>query len=272
MLNNTNFGSRMKLTVIGAGNMGGSIAKGLVRSGALEAENITCADRSGQTLENFAKEGYNVNITQDNNQAVKNADIVIFAVKPWILESAVSEVKDNLDYSKQIVISIAAGKGLDELDRIFDKNGRTPELFYLIPNIAVEVGSGMFFYCTKNASQESRDTIQGMFSKMGFAMQTEERLMSAGTALSSCGIAYVFRYIRAQVEGGVEMGFYPKDAQRIVLQTMKGAVDLMLAHNSHPEQEVDKVTTPGGITIKGLNAMEEAGFTNAVIKGLKAGK
>ncbi|MCQ2058959.1 MAG: pyrroline-5-carboxylate reductase [Bacteroidaceae bacterium] len=262
----------MKLTLIGAGNMGGSLAKGFVQSGALKAEDITCADRSEQTLSSFAKEGYNVNITQDNKAAVKGADIVIFAVKPWILENAVAEVKDCLDYTKQTIISIAAGKGLDELDRIFNKDGKTPELFYLIPNIAVEVGSGMFFYCTKNASQKSIDTVQDLFSQMGYAMHTEERLMSAGTALSSCGIAYVFRYIRAQVEGGVEMGFYPKDAQRIVLQTMKGAVDLMLAHNSHPEQEVDKVTTPGGITIKGLNAMEEAGFTNAVIKGLKAGK
>lgn len=262
----------MKITLIGAGNMGGSIARGLVKSGVLNAQDITCADRSQETLDNFAKEGYNVNTTQDNNAAVKGADIVIFAVKPWILENAVAEVKNSLDYSKQTVISIAAGKGLDELDRIFNKEGRTPELFYLIPNIAVEVGSGMFFYCTKNASQKSKDTVQELFSKMGFAMLTEERLMSAGTALSSCGIAYVFRYIRAQIEGGVEMGFYPKDAQRIVLQTMKGAVDLMLAHNSHPEQEVDKVTTPGGITIKGLNAMEEAGFTNAIIKGLKAGR
>ncbi len=89
-------------------------------------------------------------------------------------------------------------------------------------------------------------------------------------SLSSCGIAYAFRYIRAAMEGGVEMGIYPHVAKEVVLQTLRGAIDLIEANNSHPEVEIDKVTTPGGITIKGLNEMEAQGFTNAVIKGLKA--
>ena len=262
----------MKITIIGAGNMGGAIARGFATRKVFAAKDITCCDRSDATLEKLVKDVPGIGISKDNTQAVEGADIVLFAVKPWIMTSAVEEVKEAIDYKKQLIISIAAGVGTEKLAQLFDKGGVLPQIVYLIPNIAVEVGAGVFFYCTANATKKSLDLVQKLFSQVGFAKQVEEKQMSAGTALASCGIAYVFRYIRANVEGGVEMGFYPKDAQEIVLGTIKGAVELLQAHGTHPEQEVDKVTTPGGITIKGLNAMEEAGFTNAVIKGLKAGK
>ena len=263
----------MKITIIGAGNMGGAFAKGLSKGTFFAPSDITCVDRSLDTLKSIVESVPGIKTSSDNKEAVKNADIVLFAVKPWILESAVEEVKFCLDYSKQIIISIAAGIGLERLHEIFMKADKTlTSIFYMIPNVAVEVKSGVFFYATKNATVTQVSTVQKFLSEIGYAKLVEEKLMTAGTALSSCGIAYVFRYIRANIEGGVEMGFYPKDAQEIVLNTIKGAVELMLAHGSHPEEEVDKVTTPGGITIKGLNAMEEAGFTNAVIKGLKAGK
>jgi pyrroline-5-carboxylate reductase len=109
-----------------------------------------------------------------------------------------------------------------------------------------------------------------MFAELGKAFLVPESQLNAMMALSSCGIAFAFRYIRAAMEGGVEMGVYPHIAKEAVLQTLKGAVELIEANNSHPEVEIDKVTTPGGITIKGLNEMEAQGFTNAVIKGLKA--
>ena len=264
--------TNMKITIIGAGNMGGAIARGFAAKNVFAAKDITCCDRSDATLDGLKKDVPGIGISKDNANAVKGADIVLFAVKPWILPSAVEEVKSALDYKKQLIISIAAGVGLDRLAELFDKGADKPQVVYLIPNIAVEVGAGVFFYCSNTASKDNLNLIQKLFGQVGFAKQVEEKQMTAGTALASCGIAYVFRYIRANVEGGVEMGFYPKDAQEIVLGTIKGAVELLLAHGSHPEQEVDKVTTPGGITIKGLNAMEEAGFTNAVIKGLKAGK
>lgn len=262
----------MKITIIGAGNMGGAIARGLAAGKVFAVSDITCCDRCDTTLDGLRKDVPGIGISKDNSLAVKGADIVLFAVKPWILPAAAAEVRDSLDYGKQLIISIAAGVGLEKLAELFNRNGSLPEMVYLIPNIAVEVGAGVFFYCSANASQASLALVQDIFGKVGIAKQVEEKQMAAGTALASCGIAYVFRYIRANVEGGVEMGFYPKDAQDIVLGTIKGAVELLQAHGTHPEQEVDKVTTPGGITIKGLNAMEEAGFTNAVIKGLKAGR
>ena len=263
----------MKITIIGAGNMGGALARGFVAGKVFAANDIICCDRCDDTLDALKKDLPGIGVSKDNPKAVQKADIVLFAVKPWILPAAAAEVKDFLDYKRQLIISIGAGVGTAKLAEIFIRqDGSLPELIYLIPNIAVEVGAGVFLYCTANDKAESLALVQKLFSKVGFAKQIEEKQIEAGTALASCGLAYAFRYIRASMEGGVEMGIYPKDAQEIVLATIKGAVELLQAHGTHPEQEIDKVTTPGGITIKGLNTMEESGFTNAVIKGLKAGK
>ncbi len=148
----------------------------------------------------------------------------------------------------------------------------TPTIFRIMPNTAIEVMSSMTFVSARNASKEQTDLIIHIFNELGNAMLVEERLMGAGTALASSGIAFALRYIRAAIEGGVELGFYPKQAQEIVVHTVKGAVDLLLENKSNPEMEIDKVTTPGGITIKGLNEMELSGFTSSVIRGLKASK
>ena len=121
------------------------------------------------------------------------------------------------------------------------------------------------------AGRHDIETMEQLFGQVGQCILTEERLLAAGTTLASCGIAYAMRYVRASVEGGVEIGFRADDALQIVLQTVKGAVSLLQATGHHPETEIDKVTTPGGVTIKGLNEMERAGFTSAVIRGLKAG-
>ena len=130
----------------------------------------------------------------------------------------------------------------------------------------------MTLIASHHASKEQEQLMLDIFNEMGLAMLIPEKQMAATTALTSCGIAYAMRYLRAAMEGGVELGFYPKDAQQVVMQTMKGAVELLLAHGTHPETEIDRVTTPGGITIKGLNAMEESGFTASVIDGLRASK
>ena len=130
----------------------------------------------------------------------------------------------------------------------------------------------MTFVSSCNATHEQEELVVNLFNELGSAMLIEENLMTAGTALASSGIAFAMRYIRASSEGGVELGFYPDQAKEIVLKTVKGAVDLLLANKSNPETEIDKVTTPGGITIRGLNEMELAGFTPSVIRGLKASK
>jgi pyrroline-5-carboxylate reductase len=215
-------------------------------------------------------------ISTNNIEAVKEANIIIIAVKPWRVESVINEIKYSLKYDKQIIVSIAAGIPFDRLNEFLDKESNleygTPSVFRVIPNTAIEVCSSMTFVSSCNASDEQEDLIVNLFNELGSAMLIEEQLMTAGTALASSGIAFAMRYIRASTEGGVELGFYPNQAKEIVLKTVKGAVDLLIANQSNPETEIDKVTTPGGITIKGLNEMELSGFTSSVIRGLKASK
>ena len=190
----------------------------------------------------------------------------------WLLEQVIEEIKEELDYGKQTLIICAAGIKASQIKTWLDKGDNAlPAFFLVIPNTAIAVKASMTFIVPVGASTDEIRTVSRIFDELGESIITEERLLGAGTTLASCGIAYAMRYIRAASEGGVELGFRAADAQRIVQQTVKGAVDLLQANDTHPEQEIDKVTTPGGLTIKGLNEMEHAGFTSAVVRGLKAG-
>ena len=267
----------MRISIIGSGNIGGAIARGLAKGTMFKASDITCTAQSDETLEKMRKIDPDFILTHDNVEAARNADIIIIAVKPWRVEMIIDEIKSVLDFEKQIIVSVAAGVTFDLLNTYLTKNTdfdclATPTIFRIMPNTAIEVMSSMTFVSARNASKEQTDLIIHIFNELGNAMLVEERLMGAGTALASCGIAFALRCIRAAIEGGVELGFYPKQAQEIVVHTVKGAVDLLLENKSNPEMEIDKVTTPGGITIKGLNEMELSGFTSSVIRGLKASK
>jgi pyrroline-5-carboxylate reductase len=138
--------------------------------------------------------------------------------------------------------------------------------------MARAVGESMSLISSKNASSEQQDLLVKIFDEMGKAVVIDESKLADGLALTSCGIAHFFRHVRAAMLAGVEMGFHSKEAQDLIVHTMKGAAELLLQTGANPEEEIDKVTTPGGITIKGLNEMEANGFSNAVIKGLKASK
>ncbi len=258
----------MKIAIIGAGNMGGATARGLAQSQHVNAKDISISNPSKGKLDAIKAEFPEINITQDNMECVKDADMVILAVKPWKVEEVACEIATHLKNGNVIVGSMAAGTSTEKIETIF---GQHP-IYTIIPNTAIAVRQSMTFIARKNTTPEMDNEILTIFKELGEAMIIEERLMGAGMALASCGIAYAMRYVRAATEGGVELGMYAKDAQHIVEQTLLGAVELLRANNSHPEAEIDRVTTPGGITIRGLNAMEENGFTNSVIKGLKASK
>lgn len=250
--------------------MGGAIAEGLAKCNAIGPDCLTVADPDKNRLKHFA--ALDIFATQDNRTAAKIADIVMVVVKPWLAEQVIKDIKTVLDYNKQTLITVCAGLSADNLKKWLDKGNNTlPQSFLVIPNIAIAVLSSMTFIVPVNATLERTRLVADLFNMTGSSLVTEERLLSAGTTLASCGIAYAMRYVRASTEGGIELGFNAADARNIVLQTVKGAVDLLLSNGNHPETEIDKVTTPGGLTIKGLNEMEHAGFTSAVIRGLKAG-
>ncbi|MBO7115839.1 MAG: pyrroline-5-carboxylate reductase [Prevotella sp.] len=256
----------MKIAMIGAGAMGGATVEGLIKSEYFKNEDITVADPSLQVVEKFAKQG--VSVTTDNQMAAQDADIVCVCVKPWLVEQVLKNIKDSLDPKKQLLIVIAAGVSSAKIKEWLPD---CPPLFLMIPNIAIAQLASMTFLVPVSATSEQTQLVKDIFNKMGKTIITDEQHLAAGTTLASCGIAYAMRYIRAASEGGVELGFKADEAKQIVMQTMKGAVKLLQASGLHPEAAIDLVTTPGGVTIKGLNEMEHAGFTSAVIRGLKAG-
>ncbi len=277
----------MKVTVIGAGNMGGALARGWAKAAAAEkvrvAEDVktgryheeslqlTVADCAQQALDALAAAFPSVRTSADNARAVRGADVVVVAVKPWLVEAVVAGIRDSIDFGRQVVCSIAAGVTTDRL-RTFFLDDESARLFYCIPNIAAEFRQSMNFVAAgRGASAEDVATVEALFRLTGDTKVCEERLVGPGMMMASCGIAYVMRFLRAQMEAGVEMGFYPKDALQIALQTMDGATALLRATGQHPEAAIDKVTTPGGTTVKGLNELDHAGFNSAVIRCLKAG-
>jgi len=256
-----------QIAIIGAGNMGGAIARGLSKGTLIQSKNIRVSDVSQANLDAITAFNPEIVVSNSNREIVKNADIVILAVKPWLVEIISEEIENLIDLKHQIIVSIAAGVDFSKMATHFNAEAT---LFRVIPNIAIDVLQSVSTISSYNASKEQEALIVSLFAELGKAFLVPETQLNAFMSLSSCGIAYAFRYIRAATEGGVEMGIYPNVAKEVVIQTLRGAIDLLEATGAHPEVEIDKVTTPGGITIKGLNEMEAQGFTNAVIKGLKA--
>lgn len=259
----------MKIAFIGAGNMGGAIIKGLYLSKVCKAEDLFIADASEKTLEGIKKLNKNIFTSTNNNDVVKSAEYVVIAVKPWLVETVLDGIKSSLNPKQHTVISIAAGINLKD---IAAQIGSDFTLFRLLPNTAMSLRESMTFVSSLNASAEQEQFIVDTFSQLGRAISIPESQMGAFTSVSSCGIAYALRYLRAATEGACELGIRPDIAQEVIAQTMIGAAQLILQNKSNAEAEIDKVTTPGGWTIKGLNAMEEYGFSNSVIKGIKANK
>lgn len=261
----------MKIAIIGAGNMGGALARGLAKGGIIPTSEIYISNPSTPKLETLKAEFAEINITTDNCTASRAADMVILAVKPWKVEAVLAEIKPVLNYSHQAVASMVGGLGVAQLSQWLDKgDGVLPATYLIMPNTAIATMSSMTFITSARSTQAMDSQLLDIFNELGKAMLIEESAMPAATSLASCGIAYALRYIRAAMEGGVELGIRAEEAKQIVMQTLRGAVDVLSANNTHPEAEIDRVTTPGGLTIKGLNAMEAAGFTHSVIEGLRA--
>lgn len=253
----------MKIAIIGAGNMGGATALGL--SSAFPEARITVTARHAETLEKFAACGLQTSL--DNAAAAREAEIVVLGVKPWLAQGVLQQLKGTL--SGKILVSLVAGVPADEM-RTWLAGSGLAGAYTVIPNLAIEYKESMSFILELSGTAETLRTVKMLFDAVGRSAVVDEKRLNAGMMLASCGTAFALRYVRAAAEGGVELGLYPKEAVEAALQTVKGAAVLLEARGTHPEAEIDRVTTPGGITIKGLNAMEEAGFTAAVIAGLKA--
>jgi pyrroline-5-carboxylate reductase len=255
----------MKVAIIGAGNMGGAIARGMAQGSLIRPVDITVSNPSEGKLRAIKEFNPQIKTTCNNQEAINEADLIILAVKPWFIKEVIEGL--TLQTEKQIIASVAAGIPFAEYEQWI---GEKATIFRIIPNTAISQMQSMTLLASHNASKEQEALLANIFNEMGVAMLIDEKQMGAATALTSCGIAYVLKYIQAAMQAGVEMGIYPKDAARMVAQSVKGAAELILTNESHPSVEIDKVTTPGGLTIKGINELEHGGFTSAIINAMKA--
>lgn len=257
----------MKIAIIGAGNMGGAIARALA---SVPSFSVTVSNPTPEKLEAIKEEYPDVDITTNNIEAVIDADIVILAVKPWLMKEIIEEIKPRLVYKRNIIVSLAGGIDIETLDLWLKRGDELPTVFRVIPDTALSVGKSMTFICGERWEPSQYETIDYIFSLMGKVAFMDEKQINAATALCSCGIAYVYKYIQACVQAGVEMGFKPAEALKYVLATVDGATAMLSEPGASPQTEIDKVTTPGGMTIKGINTLEHTGFTSAVIKAILA--
>lgn len=254
-----------KIAIIGGGNMGGAIAKSLC--GTDYSLVVTAASQA--TLDNVKKECPDAEVTTDNAEAVKGASIVVIAVKPYLAQEVIDEMKENLEPGA-IVISVIAALPLKKLSNMLDAESKHLSVVRCIPNTAIRNGKSVTFLAfEQEVTPEVREEVDEIFKRSGTVFKIKERDMDACCALASCGIVYFLRFIRAASEGAVVLGLKAKFATQIAAATAEGAASL-LEDGSHPEVEIDKVTTPGGLTIRGLNTLEANGFSHAVIEALKA--
>lgn len=253
-----------KIAIIGGGNLGSAIAEGLLISKFSKASELIVTKRNASTLRSLQEKG--IEISTDNNKAVRSAEVIILAVKPFQVSEVLTAIKKDLAAGK-ILISVVTGVTISDMESIV---GKKVTLFRAMPNTAIAIQESMTCISSKDAGIGEIKYVNELFGKLGKVVTIDEKLMEASTILGACGTAYAMRYIRANIQGGIEIGFDALTASLIAAQTVKGAAELLLKKGSHPEQEIDKVTTPKGCTIAGLNEMEHQGFSSSLIRGIVA--
>ncbi|MEX0987109.1 MAG: pyrroline-5-carboxylate reductase [Bacteroidales bacterium] len=250
-----------KIGIIGAGNIGGAIARGLVNHGGHDGKSIFISRRKKDLLNEYGQLGMTVKTS--NTELVQESDIIILAVLPGQAEEVIKEILPELKPGKHILVSVVSGVSMQEIEAWTEK--KVP-VVRIMPNTAVEFGESMT--CIAGNDSEAEQIVVDLFDPLGSTMIVLEKLMPAATILAACGIAFFLRFIRAETQGGIQIGFHAGEAGLIAAQTAKGAAQILLSTGNHPEREIDKVTTPMGCTIAGLNEMEHYGLSSALIKGI----
>jgi pyrroline-5-carboxylate reductase len=253
---------RKKITIIGTGNLGSCIVRGLLKNG-IAPENITSTNRTLEKTEHFAKQG--VITTIDNKLAIQGADIIIVAVKPYKISEILVDIAPCFTPG-QLLISVVSNFSIKKIRDIISNEQVT--VCRVMPNTAIAINESMTCIAAPKANEQERAILMELFSGLGKSLFINEEMIDAATVLAACGIAFAMRFIRAMMQGGIEIGFDSKTAKLIVNQTVKGAAELLIQNQLHPEEEIDKVTTPKGYTISGLNEMEHNGFSSSLIKGI----
>ena len=264
-----------KISIIGAGRLGFSIAKGLIKSKQYQPSDIILNRRNVELLKESNSFGFQ--IEENQQSAIEKSDLIILSIGPKDLKSFFKENSIEIN-SSQVLASTIAGVSIDDIENEYLIANKSIEfsIFRVMPNIAVELCESMTCLSMKNSSDNNdyqrdlmnRKNVLNIFSKLGMVKVIEEELIGAATALCGSGLAFFLRSIRAAAHGGTEIGFHADEALALAAQTAKGAASLVNDSNDHPELQIDKVTTPKGITISGLNEMDHSGFSSAMIHAI----
>ncbi|MCB0409911.1 MAG: pyrroline-5-carboxylate reductase [Flavobacteriales bacterium] len=251
-----------KIAIIGSGNLGTSLVKGLVESGQYNYSDFILTRRNLSKLQELQELG--AELESNNSEAVKKAKIVVLAVLPQKINEVLNELKESL-HSEHLIISLVSGVKVKNIQDII---GTNIPIVRAMPNTAIAIRESMTCIATSEPFKIHIPEVEEIFKLVGETIVIIEEQMTSATALCACGIAFFLRAIRAASQGGNEIDFHANEALKMAAQTAKGAASLLLANNSHPEDEIDKVTSPKGCTIAGLNEMEHNGFSSSFIKGI----
>ena len=258
----------MKLGFIGAGNMARAIINGWLSQGQ-KAEIYLHSARKA-SYEPYAKE-HGLHACASNTEVVSTADIIFLAVKPIVLAEVLHEIKTTVQEKKPVIVSMVTGVSIAEIADLLELTPEDLEIIRIMPNVNAEIAAGM---TALNASPDVTETnfarVKGLFEMIGQTEILPEKDFSTFVALAGSSPAYVYFFIDALSRAGVKYGLKKEQATKIAAQAVLGSAQKVLADQKTPMQLVDDVCSPGGTTIAGLLAMEEAGFMTAVIKGMDA--
>jgi pyrroline-5-carboxylate reductase len=249
-----------KIGIIGAGNIGCAIAKGLVTYRKLGASEILVSRKKNSQVTDLEACGFSIS---DNLSLVSGCEIIMLAVLPGQAKEVIREISPQLKKGNKILVSVVSAVSIEEINE-WSENG--VPVVRVMPNTATEYGASMT--CIAGQDEKAVSVVQELFDSLGETMVIGEQLMPAATILAACGIAFFLRFIRAVSQGGIQIGFHAEEAGKIAAQTARGAAELLMKTDHHPETEIDRVTTPMGCTIAGLNEMEHFGLSSAMIKGI----
>jgi pyrroline-5-carboxylate reductase len=251
------------IAILGGGNLGIAIAEGLLSNGLFKAENLFITRRNTKSLQPLKEKG--LQVSSDNIAVVKQCRWIMLCVQPGQLEDLVNEIRPYLNPEAHVLISVITGVTIERITKML---GGSFPVVRSMPNTAIAIRKSMTCLAFNEQAASQKENVMEMFNCMGSTLVIEEELMPAATVLCASGIAFFMRFIRAATQGGIQLGFDAEDALKIAVQVGEGAAGLLATNESHPEQEIDKVTTPRGCTIAGLNEMEHQGFSPSYIKGL----
>ncbi len=251
------------VAILGGGNVGQALARGWAAAGRFAPGEIAITRRQADKLGELADAGFRV--TADNRAATREARQIVVAVQPQQLQALLQDIQPMLDPQRHTLVSVASGVRIEQIRALI---GEGVPIVRAMPNTAISIGESMTCLAALPEHADALQQARTLFESVGITLQINESMMEAATALCACGTAFFLRSIRAASQGGIEIGFHPEEALLMAAQTAKGAAGLLLREGSHPEAEIDRVTTPRGCTIAGLNEMEHRGFSSALIKGI----